>query len=465
MFGILPDTNTYHAQRATIAVILANAVTRYASWRWIYYICIMQSFITLKATALLYWPVSRPRGDFDKTRRQQIKELDFVGIFSITGGLILLTCGLTWGGVTFPWNSVGSILPVVLGILALVGGFTYDWTLSKNPMVPMNLFRPHMFRRYVSILIVLFVSGMNFYALSVLLPLGTSLMFTTSGTEKGIMSLPNTIMQLVAGFILPLVAHKVPEFIPGLTIKWQLVVGMSLQALFLGLSAFSVNPNSRFAYAFLPAFGVPNFTWVTILTYAITGLHVPHSQLGTALGLLGSFRSTGGAVGNAFFGALFKQLSVRDTTAAVREACQGLGLCPDAATVELLLAGTIEYNQGVNGTLDGIDAEAKTMLQNALRLGYGRTMQVIFLATIPLSVLALVCSLWIEDPTRYMNNHVQFRMYEKGGFGRKRDPEEPALTGATVLRPGKTRLRVEADEIGTELGRVDSEASNRKLTL
>lgn len=217
------------------------------------------------------------------------------------------------------------------------------------------------------------------------------------------------------GFILPLVAHKIPEFIPGLTIKWQLVVGMSLQALFLGLSAFSVNPNSRFAYAFLPAFGVPNFTWVTILTYAITGLHVPHSQLGTALGLLGSFRSTGGAVGNAFFGTLFKQLSVRDTTVAVREACQGLGLCPDAATVELLLAGTIEYNQGVNGTLDGIDAEAKTMLQNALRLGYGRTMQVIFLATIPLSVLALVCSLWIEDPTPYMNNHVHFRMYEKGG--------------------------------------------------
>lgn len=172
LLGILPDTNTYHAQRATIAVVLANAVTRYASWRWIYYICIMQSFITFKATALLYWPVSRPRGDFDKMRRQQIKELDFVGIFSITGGLILLTCGLTWGGVTFPWNSAGSILPVVLGILALVGGLTYDWMLSKNPMVPMNLFRPHMFRRYVSILIVLFVSGMNFYALSVLLPLG-----------------------------------------------------------------------------------------------------------------------------------------------------------------------------------------------------------------------------------------------------------------------------------------------------
>lgn len=424
----------------------------------------MQSFITFKATALLYWPVSRPRGDFDKTRRQQIKELDFIGIFSITGGLIFLACGLTWGGVTFSWNSVGSILPIVLGILALTGGLGYDWTLCKNPMVPMNLFRPNMFRRYGSILVVLFVSGMNFYALSALLPLGTSLMFTTDGTEKGTMSLPNTIMQLVAGLILPLISHKIPKFIPGLTIKWQLVVGMALQALFLGISACSVNPNNLYAYSFLPAFGVPNFTWVTILTYAITGLHVPHSQLGTALGILGSFRSTGGALGNALFGALFKQLSVRDTTAAVQEACQNLGLCLNTTALESLLAETIAYNHGLNGTLDGIDKEARTTLQNALRTGYGRSMQVIFLATIPLSVLALICSLWIEDPTPYMNNHVQFRMYEKGGFSKKMDPEEPALTGATALWSGKNRLVNSADRIGTELGRVDSDASNRKLT-
>lgn len=445
-------------------MVLANAVTRWASWRWIYYISILQSFITFKATALLYWPVSRPRGDFDKSRWQQIKELDYIGIVSITGGLAFLTCGLTWGGVTFPWNSAGSILPIVLGFITLVGGFVYDWTLCKNPMVPYNLFWPNMFRRYVSILVVLFVSGMNFYAMSALLPLGTALMFTTDGTEKGIMSLPNTIMQLIAGFFFPLISHKIPKYVPGLTIKWQLVVGMALQALFLGFSARSVNPNSQGAYAFLPAFGVPNFTWVTILTYAITGLHVPHSQLGTALGLLGSFRSTGGAVGNAIFGALFNSLSVRHTTSAVREVCQGLSLCPNATALTALLEETIAYNLGVNGTLVGIDSEARTLLHEALRAGYGRSMQIIFLATIPLSVIALICSLWIEDPTPYMNNHVQFRMYERGGFSKKRDPEAPALTGATVLWSGKKKLVDSSDRIGLELGRINSQASDRKLT-
>lgn len=451
--------------RATISVVLANAVTRYASWRWIYYISIMQSFITFKATALLYWPVSRPRGDFDKSRWQQIKELDYVGILTITGGLVFLTCGLTWGGVTFPWNSAGSILPIVLGFLSIVFGFAWDFTLSKNPMVPMNLFWPNMFRPFLSILICLFVSGMNFHAMSALLPLGTALMFTTDGTEIGVMSLPNSIGQLIMGFIFPLISHKLPKYIPGFTIKWQLVVAMAIQAFFLGFSARSVNPNQKAAFAFLPGMGVPGFTWVTILSYAIVGLHVPHSQLGTALGFVGSFRSTGGAVGNAFFGALFNTLSERDTARAVQQACQNLNLCPNATTFQSLMAETVAFNLGDNTTLAGIDPSAKTILQNALRSGYGSSMQVIFLATIPFSVLALICSLWIEDPTPYMNNHVQFRMYEKGGFTKKRDPEAPALTGATILWTAKKKIVGSAeDEVGVELGRVNSQSSHKHLT-
>lgn len=438
-------------------MVLANAVTRWASWRWIYYISILQSFITFKATALLYWPVSRPRGDFDKSRWQQLRELDYVGIVAITGGLACLTCGLTWGGVTFPWRSVGAIGPLVLGLAALVGGCAYDWTWCARPMVPANLvWGPGMFRRYVAVLVVLFVSGMNFHAMSALLPLGTALLFTTDGTQKGILSLPNTILQLVAGLLLPLVAHKIPAYVPGLTIKWQLVVGMALQALFLGVSARAVHPTrDPTAYAFLPALGVPNFTWVTVLAYAITGLHVPHSQLGTALGLLGSVRSTGGAVGNALFGALFTQLAARHTTAEVRAVCEARGLCPlaNATALAALVQETVAYNNhnSDNGTfLERFDGATRTVLQEALRTGYGRAMQVLFLATIPLSVLALVCSLWIEDPTPYMNNHVQFRMYEKGGFGRKRDPEAPALTGATVLWTGRKREMSESNRKLTE---------------
>lgn len=452
--------------RATISVILANAVTRYASWRWIYYISILLSFIALKATALLYWPVSRPKGDFHRTRWEQVKELDYVGIASITGGIALFTCGLTWGGRVFHWNHPGSILPTSTGLLTILGGFAYDFTMAKNPMVPVGLFRPPMFRRYLAILIVLFVSGMNFYAMTSLLPLGSSLMFTVDGLEAGVMSLPNTVMQLVAGFIFPLVAHRIPRYVPRLTIKWQLVVGMAMQATFLALSALSVAPNNMYAYIFVPAFGTPMFTWVTILSYATASLHVPHSQLGTALGFLGTFRSTGGAVGNAIFGTLFSMLSARRTSERVREACRGLGrlgLCPNATALESLLAETTAYNGGMPGTLADLAPDARDSLREALRFGYGQSFRIVFCATIPLSVIALICSLYVEDPWPYMNNHVQFRMYEQGIF-KLGDPDDPALTGATGLWAGNKRILDGGDgDHGMELARVGSQSSRAPL--
>lgn len=383
---------------------------------------------------------------------------------SVTGGIVLFTAGLTWGGLLFPWSHPGTILTIATGFFTILGGFAYDATLAKNPFIPLNLFWPKMFRRYLSILLVLFVSGMNFYAMSTLLPLGSTLMFTPDGLEVGLMSLPNTVMQLIAGFIFPLLSHKFPDYIPGFTIKWQLVVGMVVQTVFLALSAASVNPNNRAAYMILPALGSPMFTWVTILSYAIASLHVPHSQLGSALGLLGTWRSTGGAIGNAFFGALFTSLSSRNTRSRVQTACEGLGICPDSITFEWLLAELTAYNQGFSGMLNNMSLESRDTLQQALRAGYGKSFQVIFCATIPLSVLATICAWYIEDPWPYMNNHVQFRMYERGGFS-LRSPEDPALTGATVIWPATKKVDQASHEYySTELRRMDSTSSRAYLT-
>lgn len=412
---------------------------------------------------MLYWPVSRPKGDFHKTRWQQIKELDYIGIVSFTGGIALFTSGLTWGGLLFPWDHPGTILTITLGFFTIIGGCAYDWSLAKNPMVPLNLFWPRMFRPYTAILIVLFISGMNFYAMTTLLPLGANLMFTTDGIQIGLMSLPKTVMELIVGVFVPLISHKIPDYIPGFTIKWQLVVGMVLQAVFLALSAASVNPNNKFAYMFLPAFGVPMFTGVTVLAYAIASLHVPHSQLATALGLLGTFRSTGGAIGNAFFGALFTSISKRETSMMVKAACENLDVCPTDSIFATLLAELAADNEGVPGMMANVAPEAKEILLQALRTGYGRSFQLVFCATIPLSIIAVICSWYIEDPWPYMNNHVQFRMYERGGFS-LRSPEEPSLTGATVVWPATKRFNHDSENYGIKLGRVSSQTSQACLT-
>lgn len=390
-----------------ISAILGNALNEYASWRWIFYISIIVEAIALAGTAVFYWPTPRPSGDFDKSRWEEFKEIDFVGLLLFVGGLTTFLIGLTWGGsATHPWNSVSCIAPIVVGFVGLVACLAYDFKVAKNPMFPLTLFV--RWRQYTLLLAVLFISGMNFYSMAALLPQGSLYMFTTDGIQIGVYSLPNNIMQGIAGVLFPMFAHKIGY------VKWQLVFALALQAIFIAATAASVYPNHKLAYIFLPAFGVPMFIWVTILSYSIASLHVPHSKLGVAMGLLGTFRGGGGAVGNAVFDTIFTNRFSSYGPAAIAETALSHGLNPQ--DLSEIIPGTIEYNVGVPDALSHIPGMT-VLIQNALRVSvrgaYGHAFKIVFYVTIPFSVIALICAIFVEDPTIYMTNHVQFAMERK----------------------------------------------------
>lgn len=46
---------------------------------------------------------------------------------------------LTWGGVQYSWSSYHVLLPLILGLLGLVGFIAYEVTLASNPIVPRRL--------------------------------------------------------------------------------------------------------------------------------------------------------------------------------------------------------------------------------------------------------------------------------------------------------------------------------------
>lgn len=72
-----------------------NLHTRLA-WRWCYYMGLIFAVISLVGTLVFYFPPARPSYDYDKTRWQEVKELDFVGLALYTGGLVILLIGLSW---------------------------------------------------------------------------------------------------------------------------------------------------------------------------------------------------------------------------------------------------------------------------------------------------------------------------------------------------------------------------------
>jgi MFS family permease len=111
----------------TTAVLLATTLYSRASWRVIFWICVAYGGISLLGTAAFYFPPAHPRPD-GKTRWQEFKELDFIGAFLFTAGLVLLLFGILSGGTAYPWNSAGALAPLIIGFFLLVGSFVSSRT-------------------------------------------------------------------------------------------------------------------------------------------------------------------------------------------------------------------------------------------------------------------------------------------------------------------------------------------------
>lgn len=258
-----------------------------AGWRWCYYIGIIYGVISLAGTVAFYFPPARPQYDFDRTRWQEIKEIDYIGCLLYTAGVVLFLVGLTGAGTENPWRSVRVLVPLIVGALSLIGCFAYDFTLAKQPLFPLQLFT--QVREYVLLLVIIFVAGMMFHAFAALLPQGTLYMFTNDPVEIGIVALPNGISQLFFGGLLTLVMGKIGH------LRLQLIVLLTLQTLFIALLA-AVIPDNKPAWMAFQFFAVGPFTLLTLVCYVIAGLNVPLRNLGLASGLIGTFRSAGGSV-------------------------------------------------------------------------------------------------------------------------------------------------------------------------
>jgi MFS family permease len=258
-----------------------------AGWRWCYYIGIIYGVISLAGTIAFYFPPKRPQYDFEKTRWQEIKEIDYIGCALYTAGLTLFLVGLTGAGTIHPWNSAIVLAPLLLGILLIALCFIYDFTIAKRPFFPPKLFS--QFREYTLLLVVVFVGGMVFYSMAGLLPQGSLYMFTNDPIEIGIIALPNGFSQLLFGGFLTLIMGKVGH------LKLQLIVLLTSQTLFIALMA-AIVPDNKAAWMAFQFFAIGPFSLLTLICYVIAGLNVPLRHLGLASGLIGTFRSAGGSV-------------------------------------------------------------------------------------------------------------------------------------------------------------------------
>lgn len=119
-------------------------VDRTGTWRSAYYYMLGIQFLALVLVFFFYFPPAfktKHRND-GKTKRELLKELDFIGLFLFTAGCCLFLVGLSWGGTSFPWKSAGTIAPIVVGFCTLVAFVLYEnYAKLTYPLLPIRLIK------------------------------------------------------------------------------------------------------------------------------------------------------------------------------------------------------------------------------------------------------------------------------------------------------------------------------------
>jgi hypothetical protein len=173
--------------------LLANAMISDATWRIMFYIAIGFGVFSLVGTACVYFPPSHPRPD-NKTKWEEFKELDFIGAILFVAGLVVFLFGLNSGGNVYPWSHADTLAPLILGLLVFLGAFAYDFTIPKDPLFPWYLFKA--FREYSSLIVLVFVAGMVFFAASALNAQTILYLHTADPIKIGLYSIPSGYVYL-----------------------------------------------------------------------------------------------------------------------------------------------------------------------------------------------------------------------------------------------------------------------------
>ncbi len=265
--------------------LLGGLFTQSLSWRWVFYVNIPLGVVALAVVAsVLHLPKHRTP--------HRIDYLGTVLLGTAVTAVILLT---TWGGTTYPWNS----LPIwALGILSvvMVAAFVVIEHRAPEPLMPPALFKLKTFNLAS---VVGFLVGLVMFGAMIYLPLYLQTVHGATPTSSGLQMLPVVVGMLIAFNISGQLTSRHGRY------KVFPILGCAIATVGLYLlSTMQVGTPLVVSsiYMFLVGLGIG---FVMQIIVVIVMNVAPQEYLGTATSSATFFRSIGGSFGVAIFGAIF----------------------------------------------------------------------------------------------------------------------------------------------------------------
>ncbi|KAL4810449.1 fungal trichothecene efflux pump [Aspergillus unguis] len=365
--------------------IIGHALVQYTKqgWRWVFYLSIITHCLCITLYFLCYYP---PTYHMLHARSRKAislwRMLDPLGAILFTAGLLLFLLGLSWGGQMYPWKSGKVIGTIVSGAAVLVAFVFWEiYGAGEYPLIPMKFFRN---AGYVGVLGIAGIANAAWAPIVLIWPIQLTVVWPNSfilvGWKSCILQC-GTIIGMLAAALLAKTGMQ----------KCQMITATVILTAFLGGMAGtdSTTPTMALLFILITCIAVG---YVEIMAFVIAPFCLKPEDIGIALGLVGTSRSTLSSITQAIFVTILNNKVASNIPKYVIPSVLSAGL-PETSLAALLQAlGTGDFSQvpDINPSIVAAAVEGN-------KEAYVHSFKIVYLVGIAFAVLGIVSGLFVPD--------------------------------------------------------------------